>query len=134
MPIALEVTLILFLVALSVGLLPLFFQMRRTGQGLEAFLLATRKDLAQIAEDVHASRIRMDHLGISLQASLDEVLSFAQTMGEIGAMVKNFHNRFHNSIESASMNLGGIIGGISALLTYFKRKPTSTEPEIGQPS
>ncbi|MBK7293439.1 MAG: hypothetical protein IPI84_06600 [Holophagaceae bacterium] len=62
MPLALEITLILVLIALAVGLVPLLHQLRRTAQSLDLFLLSTRKDLTQIAEDVHASRLRMDHL------------------------------------------------------------------------
>lgn len=129
MPSVIDVTLILVLVAIAVGLVPLLFQLRRTAQGLDAFLLSTRKDLSQIAEDVHASRLRMDHLAVSLQASLDEVSAFAEMMGEVGRTLKEFHARFHNTIDSASRNLGGIIGGISAALAFFKRKQTPHEPE-----
>ena len=126
---ALEITLIIVLVASAGGLVPLLFQLRRTAQGLDAFLISSRRDLSQIAEDVHASRLRMDHLAISLQTSLDEISVFAQLMGEVGGMVRNFHNQFHSTIESASRNLGGILGGISAVLSFFKRPPTQQEPQ-----
>ncbi len=129
MSIALEVTLIAVLVVLAVGLLPLLYQLGRTAQGLDAFLLSTRKDLSQIAEDVHASRLRMDHIADSLQISLDELSSIAQLVGEVGHTVKNFHHRFHTTIESTSRNLGGIIGGVSAVLAFFKRKRTTHERE-----
>jgi len=126
---ALEVTLILVLVAIAGALVPLLFQLRRTAQGLDAFLISSRRDLSQIAEDVHASRLRMDHLAVSLQASLDELSVFAQLMGEVGGMVRHFHNQFHSTIESASRNLGGILGGISAALSFFKRPPTPHDPQ-----
>lgn len=126
---ALEATLIFVLVAIVIGLLPLLFQLRRTAQGLDAFLLSSRRDLRQIAEDVHASRLRLDHLAVSLQASLDELAIFAQLMGEVGGMVRNVHHQFHSAIESASRNLGGILGGISSVLTFFKRPPTQHEPQ-----
>lgn len=129
MPIALEVTLIVVLLALAVGLLPLLYQLGRTARGLDAFLLSTRKDLSQIAEDVHASRLRVDHLADSFQASLDELSSIAQLMGEVGHTVKHFHNRFQNAIESTSRNLGGIIGGVSAVLAFFKSRRTTHESE-----
>jgi hypothetical protein len=131
---ALEVTLILVLAAIAIGLVPLLFQMRRTAQGLDAFLISSRRDLSQIADDVHASRQRMDHLAVSLQGSLDELSTFARMMGEMGGMVRNFHNQFHSTIESASRNLGGILGGISAVLAFFKHPPTPQEPPTGQPS
>lgn len=127
MPIALEVTLIVVLLALAVGVLPLLFQLGRTARGVDAFLLSTRKDLSQVAEDVHASRLRVDHIADSLQISLDELSDIAQVIGEVGHTVKNFHNRFQTTIESTSRNLGGIIGGVSAVLAFFKSRRTTTE-------
>ena len=124
MSIALEVTLIVVLAALAAGLMPLLFQLRRTAQGLDTFLLSTKRDLAQIAEDVHASRLRMDQLADSLQDSLDELSTCARVVGDIGRSVKDFHSRFHSTIESASRNFGGIIGGVSAVLAFFKSKRT----------
>ena len=129
MPIALEITLILVLVALAIGLVPLLFQLRKTAQGLDLFLLSTKQDLSQIAEDVHASRMRMDHLAGSLATSLAELSVFAKSVGEVGNTVADLHARFRTTIESASRNFGGIIGGISAVLAFFKSKPTSCEPE-----
>jgi len=125
MPIALEVTLILVLAVVTLALVSLLTQLRQTARGLDAFLVSTRKDLAQIAEDVHASRLRMDHLATTLQASLEEFSTFAGLVGLLGTTVKNFHQRFHETIESASRNLGGIIGGISAVSAFFKRSPSS---------
>jgi uncharacterized protein YoxC len=134
MPIALEVTLIVVLAALAIGLLPLLVQLRRTAQSLDAFLLSSRKDLSQIADDVHAARLRMDDLAGSLQVSLDELSVFARVVGEVGRTVKDFHASFHDSIDSASRNLGGIIGGIRAVLSFFKSRQTSDEPESVKPS
>ncbi len=130
MPIALEVTLIVVLVALAIGLVPLLFQLRRTAQGIDAFLLASRRDLAQIAEDVHASRLRVDHLAGSLQTSLDELSAFARVVGEVGRTVKDFHHRFNCTIDSASRNLGGIIGGVSTVLSFFKSRRTHHERDL----
>lgn len=129
MPLALEITLIVVLVVLALGLLPLLHQLRRTAQGLDLFLSSSRKDLSQIAEDVHASRLRMDHLAGTLQVSMAELSSFAKSVGEVGSSVKELHARFRNSIESASRNFGGIIGGVSAVLAFFKSKQTQQDPE-----
>ena len=134
MPIALEITLIVVLAALAVGLVPLLFQLRRTARGLDAFLFTSRRELSQIAEDVHASRLRMDHLVGSLQTSLDELSAVAQLAGDVGRTLKVFHTRFHNTIESASRNLGGIIGGISTVLTFFRNRETPNKPEQEQES
>ena len=129
MPIALEVTLIVVLAALALGLVPLLIQLRRTAQGMDAFLLSAKKDLSQIAEDVHASRVRMDHLGDSLQTSLVELSTFARAVGDVGRTVRDFHTLFHGTLESASRNLGGIIGGITTALAFFKGKRTPPDPE-----
>jgi uncharacterized protein YoxC len=129
MPIALEITLILVLLALAVGLVPLLYQLRRTAQGLDLFLLSTKKDLSQIAEDVHASRLRMDHLAGSLEVSLCEFSVFARSIGEVGSTVKELNARFRTTIESASRTFGGVLGGISTVLAFFKRRSTSHESE-----
>jgi len=129
MPLALEITLILVLAALAAGLVPLLIQLRRTAQGLDLFLLSTSKDLAQIAEDVHASRLRMDLLAGTLTESLGGFSAFAKSIGEVGATVKEWHTHFRNTIDSASRNIGGVIGGISAVLAFLKGKSTAQEPE-----
>jgi len=129
MPVALEITLIVVLVALAIGLVPLLFQLRRTAQGLDAFLLSSRRDLSQIAEDVHATRLRVDHLADSLQTCLAEVSVFGRVLGDVGRTVKDFQCRFHSTIESASRNLGGILGGISAVLAFFKGRQPPHESE-----
>lgn len=128
MPIALEVTLIVVLAAFAIGLLPLLFQLRQTARGLDAFLLSSRKDLSQIAEDVHASRLRVDNLAGALQTSLDEMSMLVRLAGDMGRTVRDFQYRFHNTIETAFSNFGGILGGISAVLAFFKRRQTPQEP------
>lgn len=129
MSIALEATLIAVLAALAIGLVPLLFQLRRSAQNFDAFLLASRRDLAQITEDVHASRLRMDHLVGSLKVSMDQLSTFAQAMGEVGHTVKDFHARFRSTIDSASRNLGAIIGAISGLMAFFKSKQQPSQQE-----
>ncbi len=134
MPIALEITLIVVLLAVAIALVPLLFQVRASLRGLDVFLVATRKDIAQIAEDVHATRLRMDHLAGTLQTYVDELVTFIQLMKEVGGTVKNLHTRFRNTIESASRNMGGILGGLSTVLGFFKSKRTTHATEQEQES
>ena len=129
MPIALEITLILVLVAVAVAVVPLLYQLRKSAQAMDLFLLSKKLDLAQIAEDVHASRLRMDHLASTLQSTLYEFSVFAKSVGELGGWLKELQTNFRTSLESASRNFGGIIGGISAVLAFLKTRQTPHEPE-----
>jgi uncharacterized protein YoxC len=124
---ALEITLIASILLLVGFLVPLLYQLRRTADGIDQFLLATRKDLSQITEDVHASRLRIDHLAAALQLSLCEFSLFSKSVSELGCKVKELHHSFRSSLESASRNVGGVLGGISAVLAFFKSK--SSQPE-----
>lgn len=129
MPIALEITLVLVLIACAAGVLPLLFQLRRTARGLDAFLLSSMKDLGQIASDVHASRVRMDHLAGSLQSAVNDLSAFAGGVGEAGRAVKELHRRFISTAESASRHFGGVLGGITAVMALFNRSKTAHEPD-----
>ena len=129
MPMALEITLIFVLVALAIGLVPLFFQLRKTAQGLDLFLLSAKQDLSQIAEDVHASRLRMDNLASTLQLTLCEISVFAKTVAELGTRVKELHAEFRINLESTARIAGSVIGGLSAVLAFFKSTPTPRTPE-----
>lgn len=129
MPIALVITLIVVLTAIAVGLVPLLFQLRRTAQALDSFLVSSKRDLAQITEDIHASRLRMDHLAETLQASLEDLSSFTQSLGEAGRTLKNLHTRFHDALGMLTSNLGGIVGGISLVLALFKNKRNTPKTE-----
>jgi uncharacterized protein YoxC len=124
MSVLLEVTLIVVLISIAVGLVPLLVQLRGTAQKLEVFLLSSQRDLAQIADDVHASRLRVERLTESLQSSVDELASFAQVLGDVGCSIKSLHARAHQVFESASRQVGGLLGGISTVLALFKSTPT----------
>ena len=129
MPLALEITLIVVLVVVAVALVPLLVQLLRTAQGVEIFLVSLRKDVSQIAEDVHASRLRMDHLAITMQDSLSDFSVFAKSIGELGGSVKDLHDRFRNSLELASRTFGGVLGGLSSVLAFFKPTQPSQTPD-----
>ena len=130
MPIALELTLILVLLAIAAGLVPLLFQLRRTAQALDAFLLSTRKDLAQITEDVHASRLRMDHLGVSLQVYLDEISGFIAVVRAVKDGVQSFTAGIRRAMDASPF--AGLLGGFSAVWALFRRhqarQPGRPEP------
>jgi uncharacterized protein YoxC len=124
MPLALEITLILVLILLTLFLAPLFYQLRRTAQSLDLFLLSTRQDISQIAEDVHASRQRMDHLAETLQQTLADFSVFSKSVGDLSLRVRELHATFRTSLDSASRSVGGVMGGLSAVLAFFSSKQT----------
>jgi len=113
------------LVLFAVGVVPLLFQLRTTAKGLDHFLVALETDLSRIAEDVHASRRSMDLLATTLQASLDDLAVFGRLMGGLATSLDGYNTRFKRSLESTSMYIGGILGGVSAVLAFFKSKSTS---------
>ena len=128
MPIVLEATLVVVLVLLAAVLVPLLWQLRRTARGLDDFLLATRKDLTQITEDVHASRLRMDHLGVSIQTYLDEVSGFVGVIRDIREGVQSVTGALRRALDPASNPLAGIMGGITAAIALFRRHQTRDAP------
>jgi hypothetical protein len=128
MPIVLETTLVLVLVVIAYALVRLLRQLRRTAQGLDDFLQATRKDLAQITEDVHASRLRMDHLGVSIQVHLDELAGFMGAMREVKVGVQSFTGAVRRAFAPASNPFAAIIGGITAVVALFRKDPPKPAP------
>ncbi|GLH73402.1 hypothetical protein GETHLI_19040 [Geothrix limicola] len=129
MSIALEITLIVVLIALAAGVVPLLVQLRTTARGLDRFLLSAKSDLSQIAEDVHASRLRMDQLAGTLQITLGDLSTFTHSIREVGSAVKDWHARFRSAMDSTTRNLGGLIGGVSSVLAFFKSKQAHHETE-----
>lgn len=129
MPIALEVTLILVLLAIAAGLVPLLFQLRRTAQGLDAFLLATRKDMAQMTEDVHASRVRMDDLGVSVQGYLDSVAGFIGMARGLKEGVRAIAAGIRSVLVPESNPAINLLTGLNAMMALFKPSRTQGRGE-----
>jgi ABC-type transporter Mla subunit MlaD len=127
MPIALEITLIAALAAVTVSLVPLLIQLSRTARGVEVFLRSAQRDLAQLADDTHASRERVDDLAASLQVSLDEFAALSRTLGDVGRMVKALQEQFQPGLHKASRVIGNLLGGLDSVRAFFGRKPQPTE-------
>ncbi|WP_306591132.1 DUF948 domain-containing protein [Geothrix sp. 21YS21S-4] len=120
----LQIVLILAIVLLVGAAVPLLLQVRRTAQTFERFLQGAQRDLAQIAGDVHASRVRLDGLSDSLRESIDEVSGFARVLGEAGRTVKDVNGRVKQGIDLASSLVESMRGGFRNLLpTLFKSRP-----------
>lgn len=131
---ALEVTLILVLAALTLAALPLLVQLRRTARSLEGFLEAGRRDLRQIAEDVHAVRLGSEALMASLEGPVAELTTFAQALGDAGRTVKGLQARVQGAVEALAQRFAVLTGGLSAVLRLLGvRPPSSHAPEEARP-
>lgn len=120
MPMPLQITLIVVLLALAAGLLSVSFLVGRAARSLDSFLQEARKDLARISEDAHASRLRMDRLADSLQISLDGFAGLAQAAGNVARMVDRLQTEFQSGMESVSRNLGSLLGLLGPVLAAFR--------------
>lgn len=129
MPIALEIAIIVFLILITIGVFPLLIQLRRTAKHMDNFLISSKQDLTQIAEDVHAARMRLENLAGSLQICLDGVTRCIQSVEETGQTIKHFRDRVQIAVESAAQKWKGILGGISTVLAFFKCHQTSAHKE-----
>lgn len=125
---ALEVTLIAVLLALAAGMLPLLIQLRRTARSLETFLEAARGDLGRIAEDVHAVQEQVTRLAADFGPPVASLARFAGALGRVGAAVEDLHARVRSTCATASRRWGGLTAGLSALLGFPARRPSTQEP------
>ncbi len=128
---ALQITLIMVLLALAAGCLSVAFYLGRAARSLDLFLQGAQKDLSRISDDAHGSRLRMDQLADSLQVSLDEFAGLAQTAGKVGRMVNDFQTQFQCGMQSVSRNLGSLLGLLGPVLAVFRspRQPHGEEKE-----
>lgn len=120
MPISLQITLVVVLLAVAAGLLSVCFYTGRAARSLDAFLQEAHKDLARISDDAHASRLRMDQLADSLQICLDEFAGFARTAGSLGRLVNELQNQFQTGLETASRSLGSLLGLLGPVLAALR--------------
>ncbi len=120
MPMSLQITLVVVLLALAAGMLSVCFYLGRAARSLDVFLQGAKKDLTRISDDAHASRLRMDQLADSLQISLDEFAGLARTAGKLGRMVDELQMQFQTGMETVSRNLGSLLGLLGPVLAAFR--------------
>jgi hypothetical protein len=120
MPISLQITLIVVLLALAAGALSVCFYLGRAASSLDGLLRTAQKELTRISDDAHASRLRMDQLADSLQISLDEFAGCARMVGNAGRLVNELQIQFQSGMESASRNLGSFLGLLGPVLAAFR--------------
>ncbi|MBL0314095.1 MAG: hypothetical protein IPP78_15645 [Holophagaceae bacterium] len=120
MSIALQITIIVVLLAMTAGLLSAAFYVGRAARSLDMFLRGAQKDLSRISDDAHASRLRMDHLADSIQLSLDEIAGITHSAGNLGRMLNELQIQFQGGMESVSRNLGSLLGLLGPVLAAFR--------------
>jgi xanthine/uracil/vitamin C permease (AzgA family) len=122
MSIAIGIALILVLGAVTAGLVPLLLQLRNTARGLDQFLRAAQMDLAQIAQDVHAARLRTDELAASIRPTLDELGSIARTVDEAGKTALALKDQYIHCFDTVSQTLGSLLGGFASLRAFLRHE------------
>ena len=131
MPLPLEITLIVVLLAVGAAVVPLLLQLRRTAKEAEVLMHSAKQELTRLAEDAHASNRRVESLGASLQVSLDEFAGLARALGDTGRMVKAFQVQCQSGLDSASRVFSSVLGGLEAVRALFghKSQPAQNEQE-----
>lgn len=94
MGLALQIVLILFLVAVGAYLIPLLVQLRRTARAVETLAQGAKEDLSSIAGDVHQARAQLDKVSGMVEASL-------AMPSTIGASVARFVQSLSGMLERA---------------------------------
>lgn len=121
MSLALQIVLILFVVAVGACLVPLLIQIRRTARAVEELAQGARRDLASIAEDVHGARVQLDRVSGMVERSLEMPTT-------IGASVARFIQRMTGLLEHAqSPWFDAAVTAGRIALDYFRR-PRGAEP------
>ncbi len=129
MPIPLEITLIVVLLAVGAAVVPLLLQLRRTAKEAEVLMHSAKEDLTRLAGYAHAFNRRVE----SLQGSLDEFAGLARALGDTGRMVKAFQVQCQSGLDSASRVISSVLGGLEAVRALFGHKPQPPQCEQEPP-
>lgn len=114
MPLALQAVLVLALAAVAVSLVLLLLELRRALRGFEAFLAAAQHDLADLVEDAHATRRRMEEVTTALQPRLLALDQVAQAVRDAGDLVRGWMSTYRRGLDRGADLLGMALGAARA--------------------
>ena len=125
MSLLLQIVLCLAVATLTVFLVRLFIQARRTAAAIERLADSATRDLERVAEDIHEVRNRLDEVTGMLRTTFELPSALTQVVtGIVRSMPLFFGGR------SASSNwIDSLLTGIKSAFHLFRRSKASVPKE-----
>jgi len=121
----LQIVLCLAVTVLTVFLVRLLIQARRTAAAVERFTDSATSDLRQVAEDIHAARARVDDVTALFKDTLEPSSPLTQVVtGVVRAIPAFFPHRSHPTDF-----LETLVTGIETALHLFRTRKANPPKE-----
>lgn len=123
MSLVLQITLSVSVAVLTVFLVLLLVQARRTAAAMERLAESAARDLRQVAEEVHEVRVRVDEVADLVRSTFELPSALTQVVtGVVRAMPAFFARR------SGSSNIvEALLTGVQTALHLFRTHPSKEE-------
>ena len=121
----LQIVLCLAVAVLTVFLVLLLMQARRTAAAVERLAESATRDLRQVAEDVHAVRIRVDDVTGSLRSILEPPSALTQVVTGLVRAIPAFFSRRADSTDI----LETLVTGAETALHLFRIRKANPPKE-----
>lgn len=121
----LQILLGLSVAVITAFLIPFLLQVRRTAAAMERLANSASRDLGQIAEDIHQTRLRMEEVSQLARHSLEHPATLTKVVaGVIGGLSFLFRRP-----GGSSDFLESLLTGLRSALNLFHRPKTESEEE-----
>lgn len=124
MSLALQIVLCLAVAVLTVFLVLLLVQARRTAAAVERLAESAAQDLRRVSEDIHEVRKQVDGVAALLRGTLELPSTITQVVAGIVQALPSFLGRRRNS----SSWLESLLAGIQTAL-HLVRRPKADHPK-----
>lgn len=126
MSMLLQVVIALAVTTLTATLVPLFLQLRRTARSVETLAEQAGRDLSQVAEDLHATRIRVEGLADLAQRGLEHPGPLGQVIfGLVGALPA----LLRPSSQEGTNFIALFVTALRSALSFFRGAPQAAPKE-----
>lgn len=126
MSLALELTLCAAIAALTIFLVLLLIQARRTAAAVERLAESATRDLRQISEDIHEVRVRTVETTTLIQRTLELPSALTQVVAGIVRAIPSF---FSHRSEATSFLDALLTGAQTALHLFRSPRPQPSKEE-----
>lgn len=127
MHLALQIVLVLAVLALVGFLVPLLVQLRRTARAAEELARSARRDLDRMTQDVHHMRLRVEELSGTVQEALELPSAISRTLSGLLQAVPALFGRKEGGTGSLEL----LVAGIQAATSLIRRPRAAEEKEAG---